>query len=117
MSDQLALFDLREPVRVTRADELDEQAHAFVVAHTDVWRLFVRFAFDLIASGRQHGGAKAIWERIRWEYATSAHCGRDVDHALNNNLVAPIARIFAETYPEHASFFRFRERTSSRRAA
>jgi hypothetical protein len=117
MADQLALFELRAPVRVTRADELDEQAHEFVVAHPDVWRLFVRFAFDLIASGRQHGGAKAIWERIRWEYATSAHCGRDVEHALNNNLVAPIARIFAATYPDRACFFRFRSRTSERRAA
>jgi hypothetical protein len=117
MSDQLALFELRTPVRTTRADEMDEQAHAFVVDHPDVWRLFCRFAFDLVASGRPHGGAKAIWERIRWEYATSAHTARDVDHALNNNLVAPIARIFAATYPERASFFRFRERTSARRAA
>jgi hypothetical protein len=114
---QLALFDLREPVLPTRADALDEAARAFLASHPDVWRLFVRFARELIASGRPHGGAKAIWERIRWEAATSAHSGRDVEWALNNSHVAPIARIFAATYPEHGDFFRFRERASAKRAA
>jgi hypothetical protein len=113
MAAQLPLFDLREPVAPTRADRYDDDARDFLAEHPDVWALFVRFARELIASGRPHGGAKAIWERIRWERATSAHRGRDVDFALNNNLVAPLARIFAATYPEHAEFFRFRERRAA----
>jgi hypothetical protein len=109
---QLSLWDLREPVKLTRADELSREADAFLASHPDVWRLFVGFAFDLIRAGNPHGGAKAIWERIRWERATSAHRRGD-EWSLNNSLVAPIARVFAETYPEHAAFFRFRERSSS----
>ena len=114
MSDQLSTFDHRAPVRTSRADELDEEAADFLRDHPDVWRLFTEYAFALIRSGRSHGVAKMIVERIRWEHATSAHGGEPV---LNNSHVASFARIFAATYPAHADFFRFRERTSARRAA
>lgn len=114
MPDQLDIFEHRAPVRTSRADELDEEAADFLRDHPDVWALFVRYAFQLIATGRSHGGAKAIVERIRWDHATSAHGGEPV---LNNSHTASFARIFAATFPERADFFRFRERTSARRAA
>jgi hypothetical protein len=106
---QLALFDLREPVRSTRADVLERDTFAHLAEYPDVWSLFVGFAFELIRAGHKHAGAKAIAERIRWHAYTTAHTGPS-EYVVNNSHVSCMARIFARTYPEHASFFRFRAR-------
>lgn len=108
---------MRAPLLPVEPTELDKKAHAFLIAHSDVWHLFCRFAFQLIESGRDHGGAKAIVERLRWEVATSAHyAGREF--VLNNTDTASFARIFAVSFPEHSDFFRMRARpTQQRRAA
>lgn len=87
-----------------------DEAFSFLCAHPDVWALFVRYAFNLIEVGREHGGAKAIVERIRWEHATSAHGGEPV---LNNSHVTSFAQIFEATYPSHEGFFRRRERRAA----
>jgi hypothetical protein len=117
MTEQLA-FEYRPPAPPSRCDQFDEEAHQLLVAHPDVWRLFCRYAFELIAAGRDHGGAKAIVERIRWEHATSAHRRHDPDEPyLNNNHTASYARIFADTYPERAEFFRMRGRPAATRRA
>jgi hypothetical protein len=117
LTEQLSLpgIETRAPVWSSRADELERQAAAFVAEHPEVWRLFVRFTFELIRSGKDHGGAKAIFERIRWESLVALHVeGRPV---LNNNYTASFARAFGRTYPEHAAFFRTRGRPSEHRAA
>lgn len=115
--EQLALPelpDVEEPraavwLAPSRAEQFDTAAERFVVEHPDAWRLFVRFTFERIRVGAVHGGAKAVWERIRWERDTTAHhAGRE--WCLNNNLVASLARAFERTYPEHAGFFRKRSR-------
>lgn len=89
-------------------DALELAAKDFLRAHPDAWQMFCRYAHELIRSGREHGGAKAIAERIRWDCATSAHRDERLDFVWNNSFTAPIARAFARTYPEHADFFRFR---------
>lgn len=94
----------------------DYMTVAYLHDHPDVWNLFVRFALDLIRAGREHGGAKAIVERIRWESYTSAHVA-DLTFVVDNRNTASLARIFAATFPQHAQFFRFRARTSDRRKA
>lgn len=116
MAEQLALFELRAPVRPTRADVLEQQTLDHLDRYPDVWALFVRFAFELIQAGHDHAGAKAIAERIRWHAATSAHRS-DEEYVINNSHVACMARLFATTYPEHGEFFRFRVRLSERRSA
>lgn len=107
-----------EPAPVCPSDPtpLDLCAIAYLEEHMDVWDLFVRFAFDLINGGRDHGGAKAIVERIRWEAATSAHYA-DLSFVVDNRYTASLARIFAATHPRHAEFFRTRRRPTERRAA
>jgi hypothetical protein len=107
---------MRPPVCPADPTAFDKRALEFLAEHPGVWALFCRFAFDLIRSGREHGGAKAIWERIRWEVATTAHYS-DEEWALNNTHVASLVRIFAATWPEHESFFRTRKRPSERKAA
>jgi len=74
-------------------------------ANPEVWRLFVRFTFQVIRSGRRHYGAKAVFERIRWHVALET---TEVDFKLNNNFTAYYARKFHEEYPEHAGFFHTR---------
>lgn len=115
MADQLALFELREPVRPTRADELEQQTLDHLDRHPEVWQLFVRFTFELIHAGNEHAGAKAIAERIRWHAATTTR--RTDEYVVNNSHVSCLSRLFAATYPEHADFFLFRVRSSERRSA
>ena len=74
--------------------------------HPDVYRLFVRFAFEAIDSGRDYFGAAAIWERMRWYTLVEE---RRAEFKLNNNHRAYYVRLFVADYPEHASFFRTRK--------
>lgn len=113
MSQQLALPGFRAPVLRTRGDEIEEEALRYLGEHPEFWRLFCRFSFELIGAGRSRYGAKAIVERIRWETVIR---GGD-DYKVNNNHTAIFARVFRDTYPEHAHLFEIRERISARRAA
>lgn len=73
-----------------------------------IWELFVKFSFAVMQAGHRHYSADAICHRIRW------HVQIDIKDAsgfkINNDHVAFLARRFAEVYPEHAGFFRMRER-------
>ncbi len=106
-----------QPILPVEPTELDKKALAFLTEHPDVWREFVRFTFDLINAGRRYGGAKSVWERIRWDVATSAHVIRNEAWAMNNTHVSSIARIFAATFPAHTQFFVTRKRPTERKAA
>lgn len=107
---QLELFEgIRSPVWPSRAEEFDLEAEELARECPDVWEMFARFALELVEAGRPHGGAKAVWERMRWECATSAH-RVDRSYRLNNNYTASFARAFERAYPEHAGFFRMRQR-------
>lgn len=74
-----------------------------------VYDQFKRFAFQLKEAGRDHFGAKAIAERIRFETAVR---GND-DFKLNNNFVSCMVRILCWEHPEFCGFFE----TRTRRAA
>lgn len=106
-------FVHRDPTAMTktRQEEMHEECKAFHAEHPEVWRLFVRFAFELIQRGFKNGGAGAIFERIRWEIAQAGDDGKS-SFKLNNNHRAFYARWFAATYPDHAEFFRTRTQIS-----
>ena len=70
-----------------------------------VYGAFCRAALALIGAGRTHYGAKAIFEKIRFDSIIS---GND-DFKINNNYVSRYSRMFERDYPEHAGFFRKRE--------
>lgn len=107
---------MRPPVAPPEPTALDRSTLAYLEAYPDVWALFVRFAFQLIRSGREHGGAKAIVERIRWETATTAHYA-DIAFVVNNSATASLSRIFEATFPEQSGFFRMRRRAHERKVA
>ena len=98
----------------SRYDEMREQCVAWHRQHPEVWDLFVQYAFQMIDAGRKHYGAKAIWERIRWEMDTRYGEG---EFKMNNNYTSFYVRLFQNTWPVHADFFRTREQKSKARDA
>ena len=90
-------------------DRLRQQAIAFHRENPLVWRLFERFALEAARSGHTVG-AKAIWERLRWETRVNPDYRRKGDFKLNNSHTAYYARAFLRRYPEHAGLFETRER-------
>lgn len=89
---------------VPRSMTLDFQE--FDRANPDVWRLFIRFAQELIAAGHMVLSASLITERIRWE--TMVQTSTE-DFKINNNFRAFYARKFMRTYPAHGDIFRTRK--------
>jgi len=82
------------------------EAEKFINQQPEVWDLFVGFTLEAIASGRKHFGAKAIWERLRWE--TDIVAGYD-DYKMNNNYHAYFAIRFEKQFPKYKGFFRHRK--------
>lgn len=70
-----------------------------------VYALFDRFARELMARG-QHGSAKLIFERIRWEMRITTATDQPVK--LNNNYSSRYARLWERRNPHHEGFFRTR---------
>jgi len=96
----------------TRESQLRAETIRFHEAHPEVWRLFEQFALELVSSGVNIGGAKAIWERLRWETQVNPdYRGREVK--LNNNYTAFYARAFLRKHPKHEGFFRTRTQPSA----
>ena len=96
---------------LSRHEQLRREVSLFHAEHPEVWEMFERFTMQLIAAGRDHFGAKAVWERMRWETAVNPAYGED--YKLNNNYHAFYARRFARVHPKHADFFRFRKQKSA----
>lgn len=71
-----------------------------------IFELYIRFARQLKASGRESYGAKAIAERIRWHIHVET---KGDDFKMGNNHPSCYARLLAATYPdEFGEFFAFR---------
>lgn len=79
----------------------------FHVLHPQVYRLFEKFALQLIERGHKKLGAKMIMERIRWEITTGS---KDNDgFKINNNYTAYYSRLFIKNNPQYRDYFEFRE--------
>lgn len=65
------------------------------------------FALQAIAAGHKHYAIASIVERVRWH--TNIEMGDDT-FKINNTYRPHYARLFMSEYPEHAGFFRTRER-------
>jgi hypothetical protein len=76
-------------------------------ANPDIWRLFERFAFDMIQRGFQHYSADAVMHRVRWETAVYLLDGNN-EFKIANIWVAYYARKFTRVHPQYAGFFRLR---------
>lgn len=111
---QPSLFDvpvlpaLRPVVEVQHApdESLDSRFRAWITANPQVLDAFIALALQLHRAGRQHYGAKAIIERLRWEYAVRT---TGDDFRWNNNYTSRLARLAVAQRPELAPLFEFRE--------
>ena len=95
----------------TRYDELLEQVKIFHAARPEIFHLFDKFTYQLIARGFKNYSVNAIFERIRWETDQADTEGR-ASFKLNNNHRSFYARRWMNKHPEHRGFFRLREQVS-----
>lgn len=90
----------------TRNDELRQQWWLFHKQHPEVYAAFKQYTFELINSGRSHGAAKMVVERMRWESHVNSQYGNDFK--VNNNYTSNYARLFMHDHPQYDGFFRTR---------
>ena len=89
-------------------DTIGEAFHEFHTAHPEVYDLMVRLARR--ARSRRPGqkvGAKALWERVRWDFTYE----RDPadEYKLNNNFTSRYARMMAKQEHDLSDAFEFRK--------
>jgi hypothetical protein len=82
-----------------------EAFEAYDRANPETYRLFRRFALELLNAGRRRISHNQIIHRIRWE--TNITTGVD-DYKVNQNFGRPMALRFVAEYPQHANAFEFR---------
>ena len=90
---------------------IQERFEEFDAAHPDVWELFLTFAKQLRAAGREYYGARMIWERIRWHFATT-HPASETEPKLNDHYVSRYARKLAQV-PGFENFLELRNLRSA----
>jgi len=79
----------------------------FHIKYPQVYRLFEKFAKQLIEKGHKTLGSKMIIERIRWEVATQS---MDADgFKINNNYTCYYSRLFMKNNPVYGECFETRE--------
>lgn len=103
-----------EPDLFGNLPEQERKFAEFDAANPAVWRLFVRFTFELIGRGFEHHGARDVLHRIRWETAVAEDTYGEGDgvtkgHKINNIWSPWYARKFHRTYPQFDGFFRLRK--------
>ena len=88
----------------------DSQYEKFLSFHNkypQVYRLFSKFANELLNRGWDKIGSKMIIERIRWEVATGS---MDADgFKINNNFTCYYSRLFMNENPTKKDCFETRE--------
>jgi hypothetical protein len=84
------------------AASIEERFRAFHRENPHVLDALVRLALEAKAAGRTRIGAKALWERLRWEFFLST---KGDEFALNNNFTARYVRLIGELHPDLAPLF------------
>jgi len=68
----------------------------------EVWKMFERFSFEAVQSGRKKISHWLIMNRIRWETAILTTGN---DFKISNDYIAFYARLWKATHPAHANLF------------
>lgn len=84
--------------RLDPGEGWEERFRKFDAANPHIYRLFERYALQLVAAGRQRFSSRTIVERIRWDYAVSTEGSA---FKFNENFTAYYGRKFVEQHPEH----------------
>ena len=82
----------------TKFEEFDE-------ANPHVYALVVRYALEVLASGKKRIGINTIFERIRWYTDIET---RGEPFKIGQNHFPYYARMFMRDYPQHDGFFAIR---------
>ncbi len=90
---------------------LEEAFRRFHAANPEVFRLFRKFAYQVLNNGLDHYSADAILHRIRWHMDIDVK-ERDGEFRLNNNHAAYYARLLMQEEPMFEGFFTTRETKS-----
>jgi hypothetical protein len=110
-AEQPSLFDPPlapiVPVGAREHEPLDAYFARWLAANPHVLDAFVHYAEQVRRRGLRRFGAKAIAERLRWEYAIQTE--DDSGFKLNNNLTSRLARAAVDRRPDLAGLFEFRE--------
>lgn len=102
---ELPLFDKKKRLSI------DERFRRWTAENPNVVALYLKFARQAKASGREQWSTKALTERVRWEVNIGIdRCGDEF--RVNNNYSAPMARMLVELDPSLEGMFTFRKRSS-----
>lgn len=105
---QLDLFATPIEAVPEKGLSIDERFERFIAANPHVYRAFVSLAREYLrATGRHRVGAKAIFEKMRWEYSIRSKVEAG-EPALNNSYVSRLARLAATNEPDLRDAFEFR---------
>jgi len=87
-------------------DPIQHAFEGFHGSHPEVYELFKRFAWELRNAGQKRIGAKAVWERLRYE--TQVNPERYSGFKLNNNFTSRYARRLIADDPSFRSLIEVR---------
>lgn len=99
---------MSQPSLFAQRTRIEREFAEFDAANPEVWKLFVRFAFEVMQRGKRRYSADAILHRIRWFEEIETVGGRGFK--VNDDFTAHYARKFIRTFPEHGDFFETRRR-------
>lgn len=89
-----------------RAQVLWEAWKDYHKTNPEIWEWFVQLAFRKIKQNFSEWSADAIMHVVRFEI--DVHPVTSDEYKICNNHIAFYARLFAQEYPEHSKFFRYR---------
>ena len=87
-------------------DSLDARFERFHEENPTVYATLARLAREAVRRGKKRIGAKALWERMRWEFFLAT---TDEEFKLNNSFTSRYARLLMEREPDLAGVFELRE--------
>lgn len=113
--DEYLYVPVRHPLFLEADRLLLAKFCTFHENHPDIFGLFVHYALELRASGRQRGSGWAIAQRIRWDYWLET--SDDEPFSINNDYIALYSRLTIYYFPQFANFFTLRRMKSFRYTA
>ena len=106
-TDQFALFDSILQSNAPESSELtlEDRFRKFDSENPQVYEAFQGIASQLLARGRKQHGARAILERVRWDFSLAT---TGDEFKINNNYVAFYARKLIAQDSRFVNFFALR---------
>lgn len=88
-------------------DKWQAKFEEFDEANPHVYKLVVRYALEVLASGKKRIGINTIFERIRWY--TDIETNSFDSFKINQNFTPYYARKFMRDYPQYQGLFQTRK--------